>query len=100
MSQPKCRKKKKVSKGLQEAKTLTRYKVLEILAPSASKKVMGGGGMTGRCKGVVFFALLGVLFVHRTAILLVCSFKIIYPGKFHSSFLYPNFPKSFLKVQS
>ena len=36
---------KKVSKGLQEAKALTRYKVLKILAPSASYlKVMGGEG--------------------------------------------------------
>ena len=29
--------------------------------------------MIGRCKGAVFFALLGFLFVHRTAILLVSS---------------------------
>ena len=40
---------KKVSKGLQEAKTLKRYKVVEVLVPSASHlKVMGGGGMIGR----------------------------------------------------
>lgn len=66
--------KKKVSKGLQEAKTLKRYKVVEVLAPSASHlKVMGGGGMIGRCKEVVFFALL--VFI-------------------------PTFPNSFLKVQS
>ena len=65
---------KKVSKGLQEAKTLKRYKVVEVLAPSASHlKVMGGGGMIGRCKEVVFFALL--VFI-------------------------PTFPNSFLKVQS
>lgn len=65
---------KKVSKGLQEAKTLKRYKVVEVLAPSASHlKVMGGGGMIGRCKEVVFFALL--VFI-------------------------PTFPDSFLKVQS
>lgn len=51
--------KKKVSKGLQEAKTLKRYKVVEVLAPSASHlKVMGQGGMIGRCKEVVFLALL------------------------------------------
>lgn len=37
---------KQVSKGLQEAKTLKRYKAL---APSASHlKVMGGGEMIGR----------------------------------------------------
>ena len=66
--------KKKVSKGLQEAKTLKRYKVVEVLAPSASHlKVMGGGGMIGRCKEVVFLALL--VFI-------------------------PTFPNSFLKVQS
>ena len=65
---------KKVSKGLQEAKTLKRYKVIEVLAPSASHlKVIGGGGMIGRCKEVVFFALL--VFI-------------------------PTFPNSFLKVQS
>ena len=65
---------KKVSKGLQEAKTLKRYKVVDVLAPSASHlKVMGGGGMIGRCKEVVFFALL--VFI-------------------------PTFPDSFLKVQS
>ena len=65
---------KKVSKGLQEAKTLKRYKVVEVLAPSASHlKMMGGGGMIGRCKEVVFFALL--VFI-------------------------PTFPNSFLKVQS
>ena len=64
--------KKKVSKGLQEAKTLKRYKVVEVLAPSASHlKVMGG--MIGRCKEVVFFARL--VFI-------------------------PTFPNSFLKVQS
>ena len=66
--------KKKGSKGLQEAKTLKRYKVLEVLAPSASHlKVMEGGGMIGRCKEVVFFALL--VFI-------------------------PTFPNNFLKVQS
>lgn len=66
--------KKKVSKGLQEAKTLKRYKVVEVLAPSASHlKVMGRGGMIGRCKEVVFLALL--VFI-------------------------PTFPNSFLKVQS
>ena len=66
--------KKKVSKGLKEAKTLKRYKVVEVLAPSASHlKVMGRGGMIGRCKEVVFFALL--VFI-------------------------PTFPNSFLKVQS
>ena len=66
--------KKKVSKGLQEAKTLKRYKVVEVLAPSESHlKVMGGGGMIGRCKEVVFLALL--VFI-------------------------PTFPNSFLKVQS
>lgn len=76
MSQPRCAPppQKKVSKGLQEAKTLKRYKVLEVLAPSASHlKVMEGGGMIGRCKEVVFFALL--VFI-------------------------PTFPNSFLKVQS
>ena len=67
-------KKKKVSKGLQEANTLKRYKVVQVLASSASPlKVMGGGGMIGRCKEVVFFALL--VFI-------------------------PTFPNSFLKVQS
>ena len=46
----------------------------EVLAPSASHlKMMGGGGMIGRCKEVVFFALL--VFI-------------------------PTFPNSFLKVQS
>ena len=48
--------------------------MVEVLAPSASHlKVMGGGGMIGRCKEVVFFALL--VFI-------------------------PTFPNSFLKVQS
>ena len=66
--------KKKVSKGLQEANTLKRYKVVQVLASSASPlKVMGGGGMIGRCKEVVFFALL--VFI-------------------------PTFPNSFSKVQS
>ena len=65
---------KKVSKGLQEAKTSKRYKVVEVLAPSASHlKVMGRGGMIGRCKEVVFLALL--VFI-------------------------PTFPNSFLKVQA
>ena len=65
---------KKVSKGLQEAKKLKRYKVVEVLAPSASHlKVMGRGGMIGRCKEVVFLAPL--VFI-------------------------PTFPNSFLKVQS
>lgn len=46
----------------------------EVLAPSASHlKMMGGGGMIGRCKEVVFFALL--VFI-------------------------PTFPNGFLKVQS
>ena len=48
--------------------------MLEILTPSASHlKVMGGGGMIGRCKEVVFFALLVFIPTSPNSFLMVQS---------------------------